>query len=228
MSNHAPGKNRSIVIDGMPFFLLRDHDSENLPKLTFDGKTKWLEARANRVLFEPYKLALERWEQDQLGLILVTGLCAGISASASFLSPDERDRRAFLIFVKKYMPDSLAQKPGVSMSCDGSGACCWGRWLYSCVRCGLAHGFTISRGGFDLGLSQLIDDVQPFEPMVDAKLLWSEFKHGWDNYLAEVRSARESSELGKNFVKRWDELFVGGSKCKKQDRNDEPCPLCAS
>jgi len=203
-------------IEGLPFSLLRDADKQHLQQLTFIGKIEWLKARVNLVLISPLRSALNSWEQDQLGMVLVTGLCAGISAASTFLKGrrprprQETDRDFFLDFVRLYMAPVepvLNAAPNVT-HWVGRPAATWAEWLYLYVRNGLAHAFTIEQGGFHHGLPALIDDSDPAEPVIDAARLLDAFERGWTAYLNDVRTHGEQSLLGRAFTTRWDDLFL--------------------
>ncbi|OLB41102.1 MAG: hypothetical protein AUH11_00360 [Acidobacteria bacterium 13_2_20CM_57_17] len=91
---------------------------------------------------------------NDLGLILATAICAGISAASTFYAGREakrgEDKRFFTGFVTRYM-QLPSQKPNHRIV--------WVEWLYKDVRCGLAHNFTIMHGGIEYQISPLYTEI---------------------------------------------------------------------
>ena len=205
-------------IEDMPFTLLRGADKDKLKKLrTLDGKVRWLKERVKLVLINPFHKALvEDWEKDQLGMFLVSGLCAGISAAATFYkgksAPKGKDKAYFCEFVSNYIrpfEPELGKRPKVQWIDPNRQPNNWAEWLYLYVRCGLAHAFVIEQGGFHKSLNSLISQADdPNEPVVAADRLLEAFDKGWSKYLSDVCSDGAASDKGEKFLRRWNELFA--------------------
>jgi hypothetical protein len=165
-------------IDGHEYTLLRDYDRGKYQYLTFKGKVAYLKDRVEFILLAPCKLALDTPTQSALGLVLTTAICAGISAA----SMDRRIQKRIL-------------KLNVS----------WADWLYTDVRCGLAHEFTIPRGGIEES-SKYIEE-KSYGPEICPKQLLQDFASGWSRYLTDVERDGPSKGHGRLFLRRFDKVF---------------------
>jgi hypothetical protein len=197
----------SIEIDGHVFQLLRDRDQGNFFRLSFAGKITYLEARVDGILISPCRAELRRALQERTatGLILVTAVCAGISAAGTFLkgsraSRPGEDKSFFVDFITAYMaPVLTSQAPPRFPS--------WADWLYKDVRCGLAHNFAILTGGMKLEDIGGLVRVAGHGPEIHTPTLLEDFASGWARYLADVRASGENGDLGQKFKRRFDRIF---------------------
>jgi len=192
-----------MIINGVDYLLLKDYDKNNLPGLDFSGKVTYLRARVEFILTNPCKAAtsVAAVQNAGLGLILATGICAMISAASTFHSGERsgQDRAAFLAFVNKYMPQLKAKivaSPSIT----------WAEWLYDDVRCGLAHGFTIKRGGIEDEPTYLRETIHG--PEIGLSLLLADFENGWTRYLSDVERDGPTKGLGKLFERRFNAVFL--------------------
>jgi len=191
-----------MKIDGIQYSLFKDYDKGKYKHLTFSGKVTYLDARVDRILIRPCASAMKTALQTDLGLILVTAICAGISAASTYLkgqkAPHGKDEEFFLGFVRAYM-DPVLQEPAV-------GSLTWAEWLYKHVRCGLAHNFTIETGGVEYEASSYVE-LKSYGPEVRPQDLLADFSRGWSRFLDDVIRAGPGQSLGALFVKRFDEVF---------------------
>jgi len=189
-------------IDGRKYRLLRDYDKGSYHYLTFQGKVTYLAKRVDFILINPCRTAIAEAavEENNLGLILATAICAGISAASTFLhGKDSRgnDRKFFVAFAEKYMPEL---KEGVS-SLRARRI----EWVYDDIRCGLAHAFTIHNGGIE-NRPNYVDETE-FGPQIGLRMLLEDFARGWAQYLSDVSADRECGHLGALFKQRFDSIF---------------------
>ena len=185
-----------VRIDNHEFTLFRDYDRGDYHRLTFSGKISYLRQRVDLILIRPCQNAMEDAQNNNMGLIVATAICAGISAASTFLhgkraSEKGDDRRFFNDFVKGYMSPVIANES---------------EWLYRKIRCGLSHNFTILEGGIEVSLGSYVDKGRAEQEM-DPQIFLDDFAQGWSQFLDEVRREGENSHPGKNFVKRFDEIF---------------------
>jgi hypothetical protein len=189
-------------IDGVSYTLLKDYDKGKYKHLTFCGKVSYLDARVARILINPCREAMNSESKGDLGLILATAVCAGISAASTFLhgqrAPRGKDKQYFLKFVRRYM-NPVLQNIGPSRKT-------WATWLYEHVRCGLAHSFAVETGGIEYEVSSYVD-LKPYGPEVDPSQLLEDFARGWQAYLRDVRHGGVSSALGASFDCRFSQVF---------------------
>lgn len=203
--SRSPGRMPPVVIDGWQFKLLRDEDQGNFHRLSFGGKVTYLERRVDGILISPCRVAMVDAIATDIGLILVTAICAGISAAATFLKGTRarrggEDEQFFADFINQYMHPVL-------MSPGPTGRSNWAQWLYKDVRSGLAHSFTIESGGMKLQDIGGYVKNDPRRPEIHTPTLLGDFERGWLRYLADVRSGGETSDLGQQFRRRFDEVF---------------------
>ncbi len=122
-----------MLIEGKDFSLYKDYDQKEYPEfpriLSFRGKVTYLEARVELILISPCRLELERARDTNMGLILATATCAGISAASTFLkgqsAPRGKDREYFLHFIRDYMNSILVDAAAAPQGCSS-----WAEWLY--------------------------------------------------------------------------------------------------
>lgn len=193
-----------MIIDGVECTLLRDYDQEHkiYHHLSFDGKVKYLHGRIEMILLKPARTAMKEALRTDLGFILTTAICAGISAAGPFLkgrrAPPRKDQQYFLDFVKAYMDPVLQDsiKPGLT----------WAEWLYGKVRCGLAHGYAIEYGGVEFEVPNYVL-VKTCGPEMNPEHLLEDFAKGLSKYLQDVAKSGPTGDLGSKFEKRFIEIF---------------------
>jgi hypothetical protein len=191
-----------MIINGVDYTLLRDYDKGKYHALDFGGKVTYLRARVELILINPCKAAtsVAAIQNAGMGLILATGICAMVSAASTYHSGGRsgQDRAAFLAFVNKYMPQlktKIVASPSIT----------WAEWLYDDVRCGLAHGFTIKRGGIEDEQAYLRETTHG--PEISLSLLLEDFAQGWARYLADVECAGPTKALGILFDRQFKHVF---------------------
>ena len=191
------------LIDGHEYFLLRDYDKGKYHNLTFEGKVTYIRKRVEFILLNPCKSAMPNTATSDLGLVLTTAICAGISAASTFLNGKKRagpgeDKKYFLAFIKRYM------NPNLQKLISG-GTVTWAKWLYTDLRCGLSHSFTIHTGGVEESAHYL--QVTKHGPEICPSLLLADFEAGWIQYLRDVEADGPTKPLGKSFQDCFDEVF---------------------
>jgi hypothetical protein len=191
-----------INIDGIDFTLLADYDAGKYRQLSFVGKTTYLHERVQKILIRPCREAMKSSVNTDLGLILTTGICAGISTAGTFLRgrrakrPGE-DRKLFEALARKYMDIArVAPRPRVG----------WVKWLYTDLRCGLAHAFTIQSCGIEFEAKGYAERKSYGLELNPVELLEG-FARAVSKYLDDVRRAGPRYGLGAKFENRFDEIF---------------------
>jgi hypothetical protein len=191
-----------MKIDGTDYTLFIDYDRGKYGKLMFQGKVTYLEARVQRILLRPCMTSMKTILESDLGLVVPTAICAGISAASTFLNGTEakrgKDKIFFLGFVKRYMNKILQD----NISCGGT----WADWMYTELRCGLAHSFAIEKGGVEYEIPGYVEDKRCGPEMKPSKLL-DDFSGGWSRYLDDVRTDGPKKGLGQLFETRFDKIF---------------------
>jgi hypothetical protein len=200
----ARGRMQPVMVDGWEFKLLRDEDPGNFHRLSFDGKVTYLEQRVDGILISPCRVAMDDAIATDIVLILVTAICAGISAAAAFLKGNRagrgEDEPFFIDFVRQYMDPVLT-------TAGPFGRSSWAQWLYKDVRSGLAHSFTIESGGMRLQDIGCYVKNGANRPEIHTPTLLDDFASGWLRYLGDVRSGGETSDAGQRFQQRFDHVF---------------------
>jgi hypothetical protein len=137
-------------IEGMQFTGFARLDLENLMKLDYSGRVKWLRYRFEFVFLTPFRRFVQLDSADcYVWLCVVSLLCTAVEALADF-EFGGRGVERFARFVETYFrPDFSA---GVLSLDDpkpkrGALATTPAQHLYKYFRCGLAHSFCIEWGG---------------------------------------------------------------------------------
>lgn len=191
-----------VEIDGTRYTLFKDYDKGKFSNLSFSGKVEYLEKRVEKILINPCRKAMDTALKTDLGLVLATAVCAGISAAGTFLQGSQarrgEDKQFFMEFVTQYMDlaRQKSQPPGTT----------WPEWLYSHVRCGLAHSFTIESGGVEYEATSYVA-IKPCGPEISPLELLEDLSRGLNKYFGDVRKDGESSGKGLLFKKRFDQVF---------------------
>jgi hypothetical protein len=196
---------RYIVINGTDYTLFKDYDKGKYRHLAFPGKIQYLKARVDLIVLNPCKLANRTALQSNLGLILVTGICAAISAAGTFLkgqrAPRGSDEKYFSDFVTNYMAPILQRRQRVGVSQT------WVKWLYRDLRCGLSHNFTVETGGIEYQVPKYIVVRRRHGPEINPRHLLRDFEQGFCKYLKDVASDGPGKGLGRLFENRFDQIF---------------------
>jgi len=192
----------SLNIDGFGFTLLADYDKGKYRHLSFDGKITYLDERVQKILIRPCREAMTSAIQTDLGLILTTAICAGISAAGTFLRGKRarrrgEDRKFFVGFVRKYM-DVVRVTPRPKAG--------WANWLYTDLRCGLAHSFTIASCGIEFEAAGYAER-KAYGLELNPRELLEDFARAWSKYVDHIRRIGPRHGLGAKFENRFDEVF---------------------
>jgi hypothetical protein len=143
--------------------------------------------------------------QSNLGLILVSGICAAISAAGTFLkgqrAPRGCDEKYFNDFVATYMDPILQRKQRSRRDQT------WIKWLYRDLRCGLSHSFTIENGGIEYQVPKYIVVRRKHGPEINPRHLLRDFERGFHKYLNDVALDGPNKDLGQLFERRFDQIF---------------------
>lgn len=191
-------------IEGYDFELYKEYDKANLTKISYKGKVRWFEARVNLVLINPLSvLSNDKYRQEiqnQGGDILLsfgTLVCNGIEALGGFLK-GKASYKSFRDFVITYMDHrwQLQRPDGIPY---------W-KALRDDFRNGLAHGFTIDKGGFEASVNYF--EMKPYGLEIDEKLFYKDFKRGYEKYIDDLVNSMPISSLYRRFEKRFNEVFI--------------------
>ena len=186
--------------------------SDVLSKLKTDGeKISWIEGRVKQVLIDPLEELRKVWQKNEeiqcLNLGVMTLLCCGIEALSNFYLQKGESGKKFKKFVENYMNAEFRRK-------DPSGKK-YSSFLWDDFRCGLAHGFSIEKGGILEGTNRYVrfDDKKGLG--IDLWFFFEDFKHAFTTFINDVRKASKDSILRNNFLARFDILFAKGQKATR-------------
>lgn len=196
-------------IEGIMFTLFKDYDKNNLCKLSYEGRIKWFEHRVYLILINPVEILFNEFkknptcrsletEDSTFVLIATTSICAGIEAAGGFFTGNFSSG-SFKEFVNKYMHEDYRKK------------CYKGKPYLSILRKnfrnGLSHGFTIKDGGVEIELKDYFEE-KPYGLEINPVMLFEDFKNAFDKYINDLRTEGEKSEIGKNFRKIFDKIYL--------------------
>ncbi len=191
-----------MKIDGFEYTLLKDYDTGKYKHLTFEGKVTYLDERVQMILIIPCQRAMQTELQTDIGLILTTAICAGISAAGTFLTGRQaqkkgEDRKFFTAFVGTYM-ELRKVTPSPKKG--------WADWLYRDLRCGLAHNFAVLSGGIEYEAKGYVE-TKPYGLELNPTEFLEDFARAWSKYLGDVRKFGKDKGLGQKFEHRFDQIF---------------------
>ncbi len=135
-------------IQGMRFLGFAAFDKDNLPKLDYAGRVKWLKHRIELVFLTPFEKFVELENHCYVWLCVTSLLCSAVEALADF-EFDGTGMERFSQFVEKYFGPEFRSRtlrlddprPGRNRAVTPA------EHLYKYFRCGLAHSFCIEWGG---------------------------------------------------------------------------------
>ncbi len=134
-----------------------------------------------------------RYEED-VSFLLVFGsvLFNGVEALGSFYRGRDGSIQTFRDFVTDFMGPAYGPHT---------------REMRDDFRNGLAHGLAIKNGGFEFlpGTPIRIDPSRGVQ--IDPDLLLRDFKRALRTYLGRVRGGGPTSALGRDFLKRFNQVF---------------------
>ena len=117
-------------IGAIDYTLSRDEDRGKFWNLDFKGRVEYMRLRVARFLIEPCRDLLKISDDVQVGLIVPTVLCAGISAASTFQqgqqAPPGQDQNNYLTFISSHMDAALQADQGNGRT--------WAQWMYSQLR----------------------------------------------------------------------------------------------
>ncbi len=194
---------------GINYSLLKDYDKGKYAHLKFAEKVEYLRARVEFILIEPSRAIVAKaglkdgTPLGNLGLVLATGLCAGISAAGTYLKGRRAQKRGedegfFVDFIRTYMDPVLQSNNSLGTT--------WATWIYKEVRCGLAHAFVIENGGIEYEVQGYVEE-KPYGPEINPSRFLEDFASGWQRYLGDVTKDGQGIGVGSLFEARFDQVF---------------------
>lgn len=178
--------------------------STTLAQLSTDReKILWLKGRINQVLIEPVEMMKRHWAEDTaircLNLGVMTLLCSGIEALSNFYTDVGDGGKRFRRFVERYMNTEFK-------SVDPYGKK-YSSYLWDYFRCGLAHGFTIERGGILEYTDKYFRYDQTRGLGIDLWMFFEDFKRAFHQYIEDVKKTPKNSPLRTHFRNRFFALY---------------------
>lgn len=196
--------NKRTRIQGYDFELYKEYDRVNLARINYEGKVYWFKARVDLVLIKPLEVLTEDSIREEFkkngGDILLcygTLICNGIEALGSFYK-GRASYKSFRAFVLNYMDTRWQNR-------RADGVPYW-KALRDDFRNGLAHGFTVDKGGFEA--SQNYFEMRPIGLEIDEKMFFNDFKKGYERFINDLIGASPISPSRLNFEKRFKEIFI--------------------
>lgn len=194
----------TIIIEGLEFTLFKEKDKDKLPRLSFKGRVEWFEKRVELVLINPLKELADNSFRNSLkkkdGNILLcfgTLICCGIESLGGFMA-GRASFKGFKSFVKKYMDSRWQNILSYGLS--------YWRALRDDFRNGLAHGFTVQKGGFEASSNYFEEKEYGLE--IDENLFFQDLEQAFQKYLRDLKNSKESGRIRKNFEKRFRDVFL--------------------
>jgi len=206
-------------IEGYDCTLFYDYDCYRdmiLPKLTDDGKIKWLELRMRMIFLRPLEVLfdrnssafheLESPSQDgsprTITLMAVSLLMNGIEALGSFLTNlKSMKKENFCAFMDQFMPDWTCQ---ISSPQHGKQPVSLSKILWDDYRNGLAHSFAIGGAGVDAVQGKDKFKIDGNTLQIDIWKFFSDFKLAVDKMFSDVSASGTSRS---HFLSRFADVY---------------------
>ena len=189
-----------------------DYDRPRLikNKLTKGQEISYFQKRIKMVLLIPtreiYKSLLKRKKNSSTVLCFGTCICCSIEAFGKFCTGRLGRGNSgpnFRAFVNKYMNSGFSQQLNGTSYVD---------LLWTHFRNGLAHGFTIKKGGFEFNKDYFqikrIDGVDQLE--IDPKHFYEDFLRGYSKYVSALEASSPQDAIYANFSKVFEDVFLKG------------------
>jgi hypothetical protein len=207
----------SIRIEGMNFTGFPGFDSNNLRRLSYRGRVRWLQYRIRLVFVEPFARLVNGERDAYVWLCVVNLLCSGVEALASFeFQGTGMDR--FKSFVETYFKRTWRTTrlnlhdpmPGRQQAVRPA------EHLYKFFRCGLAHSFCIEWGGLlhrEDGAPKYLYEARTRPPGQNSlgvvpRELVKDFLRAVDRFIAGAAKAGPRSKLRASFNRRFEQVFL--------------------
>ena len=198
----------NVKIEGKEYTLFIDYDRANLVSLSNKGKIKYFDLRVKKILLNPLKIMTKKRVFIELEpkdgssvawLCIVSLMCAGIEATAGFYKGDA-SRQSFLDFIYKYMNSDFKNNKFNGKT--------YGQCIRDYFRNGLSHGFCIKQGGVEHFPKYF--EVNKYDLQMNPRYFLKDFQQAFVNYVKDLRSETPTSVTVKNFIKRFDNVFIKG------------------
>lgn len=170
---------------------------------TEEEKISWFEGRVNQILINPLEELRHIWQGNTniqcLNLGVMTLLCCGIEALSTFYLQKGESGKKFKKFSEHYMSSDFKKT-------DPEGKK-YSSHLWDDFRCGLAHGFSIEKGGILEETDRYIrfDDEKGLG--IDLWHFFEDFKRAFKAYINDLRKAEKGSMIVTNFLARFNQIF---------------------
>lgn len=188
-----------------------DYDRPLLGPLTPVERIAYLEFRVHKVVIRPLRVVVDDLIHmpNKASALLVFGVavCSAIEATGKFVKGDDApggagDNKArFRKFVDDYMDSELQQMHRGDKYADIT-------WKF--FRNGLAHGFTVSHGGFEGSRGDPYTSIKSGHLVVNPYRFFEDFCQGFGRYLTELKAAQPVGQLYTNFDKVFTAVFIQG------------------
>lgn len=191
-----------------------DYDRARLPLLDPGQRIDYFEKRVRLVAVNPLAriLATEILvEGSSAILIFGVSLCCAIEATGKFLTGGRHkgsgaNGRQFQEFLARYMtPEFQTGRLGNET---------YGTVLWKHFRNGLAHGFSVSHGGFEGNPEQpyfTVKDVVGTACLeINPSRLFADYAGGFERYLADLRGCPVGDRLFQDFDLVFELVFIRG------------------
>jgi hypothetical protein len=205
-------------IEGMKFTGFARLDMENLVKLDYSGRVKWLKYRFGLVFLTPFRKFVQLDSADcYVWLCVVSLLCTAVEALADF-EFDGSGVERFARFVETYFsPDFSAGALSLDDPKPNRGALATtpAQHLYKYFRCGLAHSFCIEWGGVlhrEDGAPNYLFERNPVGAQkslgIVPRELVADFLAAVEKFFAAAESWKPGTQQALHFDEHFHEVFL--------------------
>ena len=184
-----------VTIERKKFTLFYDYDRKKIQKLSDLGKKEWFKKRMEMVFLNPLSKIFDQKnnELNNSETFFLIGafsmLLNGIEALGSFMTSSQSNHERFKIYIEDYLKNWSSYE--------------YDLWNY--FRNGIAHSFTIEKGGIQYLSGNLTHTKRNGLLKIDPKKFFEDFKKGLALYFLDIN--KNNTNVGRNFMKRFNSVY---------------------
>lgn len=133
-------------------------------------------------------------------LCIISLVCSGIEALGGFYK-GKAEKDSYLSFMYRYMNPAFKNRRYQKMT--------YGECIREYFRNGLAHGFCIKNGGVE-HFKKYFDIHPKYGLQMNPHHFLKDFLEAFSNYTKDLNATKPNSKIAKNFLKRFEDIFILG------------------
>jgi len=203
-------KYENVKIGKNSFSLFIDHDRPLLNCLNYKEKVLYFDRRVRKIFLNPLNILRSKYVFNKLEpkdrssiawIIIVSLICSGIDSLGGFYAGRDAKKDTFLKFLYKYMNKDFKKRKYNKET--------YGMNLRENFRNNLTHGFCIRHGGVE-EFNGYFKISKKIGLQINSPKLLADFNKAFESYMRDLKNAKPTNKIAKNFVKRFDSVWIHG------------------